>query len=188
MASLLGALLGTGIYYLPTKYLVSGSFYVTRTPQETSPEYFTYEGYYSQQTSIAYTNTVIALLESIDTRKEVLESQSQATSEKNLRKLARDTKVTKSGPQIITLTVKRNSPHSAENYWNSYAETLLNTVMEKNQNGDRELQVLKVAEKPVTAPVYKSLPIDIIVGSFVMLACSAGYASLKEYNGKGRKK
>jgi len=71
-ATFIGLVLGIIFYFLPSKYISSGSFYVSKKTDK-SLDFFTYEGYYAQQSAITYADSVITLAKSVDIKKDVLE-------------------------------------------------------------------------------------------------------------------
>ena len=96
-ASFIGLILGIIFYFLPSKYISSGSFYVSKKT-DNSLEFFTYEGYYAQQSAITYADSVVNLAKSVDIKKDVLEKMNQPINEKNLRELNKSIKIKKAGP------------------------------------------------------------------------------------------
>ncbi len=177
----IGILAGYSFFLLPQKYIASGSFYITRKTEEMSQEFFKYEGYYSQQAALSYTNTIAALFESLDITSKSLEKLNISTNEKNLRKYQKRINVVKAGPQLITLTVKEENFNLAKDFWNTLADTTINESLEMNKNGDTNLNVSKVSKEPVVKEAYKSLPLDIVLGGILGGVFSLLYAAVNEY-------
>jgi capsular polysaccharide biosynthesis protein len=164
LITLLFGLIGVGTYFfLPKKYTATGSFYVQRSTENSSGKYFTYEGYYSQQTALAYANTFIGFLESDNTRKNALQNLNISATEQNLRALGRQINVKKSAPQIITLTVKDNSSTAAAKLWSFIATDNLTAAKELNQTGDAALQIEQIGD-PVVKEQYSNLFINALAG------------------------
>jgi capsular polysaccharide biosynthesis protein len=181
LASLVvGALLGIGIYFLPPKYVATGSFYIKRGISNQTG-YFTYEGYYSQQTALAYTNSVIALLDSLDVKKMVLDKMKIESTEKNLRWLSRIISVKKTGPQLISVTVKGKTYAQAQTIWNKLSETLLVTTFQLNKDSDPNLMVTAVSSQPVVKTTYKSLVLFGTAGVLLSLTLFSFFICIKEY-------
>ena len=175
-----GALLGIIFYFMPSKYVAVGSFFVNR---KISPEnsFFTYEGYYGQQTALTYTNSVLSLMGSIDIRKMVLESNKIPPTSKNMNILNRAIRVTKTGPQVILLTVKANTYEDAKRLWNSVSNVTVATAFEINSNGDENLSISPVSPQPLVGIPYKSIYLYGIVGALVSLTLASFFVCLKEY-------
>lgn len=163
---LIFGLVGVGVYYLlPIKYLASGSLYVKRSVENGDSRYFTYEGYYNQQTAISYTNTVMGFLESIDVRSKALNNLGLPVSEQSLRQLGKQIKVKKSGNQLITLSVKDSSPQQAQNLWNELAKNTINTAQQLNKDSDPALQISQLQEGPVVKEVFRNVWVNFVVGA-----------------------
>ncbi len=176
----IGAILGVEIYFLPPKYISSGSFYIKRGISG-EKNYFTYEGYYGQQTALSYTNSVVALAESLDIKKLVLDRLKIEVNEESLRKLSRMIRVKKTGPQVILITVKADDYTTSENIWTKLSESLLSTTYEINKDGDPNLMVEKVSDFPVVKEGYRSMLLFGIGGSLISFTLFSFYICFKEY-------
>lgn len=154
-ATFIGLVLGIIFYFLPSKYISSGSFYVSKKTDK-SLDFFTYEGYYAQQSAITYTDSVITLAKSVDIKKDVLEKMNRPINEKNLRELNKSIKIKKAGPQIISLEIKGRTYELAEETWTKFSESLIKKSEEMNENSDEKLVVNTVSEKPLTRKAYRS--------------------------------
>jgi len=183
ITTIMGALVGLISYYLlPTKYTAVGSFYIKRATESTGIKtYFTYEGYYAQQGALSYTNTVVALLESLDIRNKALQKLNLAVNEESLRKYGKLINVRKMGPQLITLTTEGNIDTEAKTLWNALSDTLLETTAEVNKDGDPKLSISKVAEEPVVKTTYKALWLNTLIGAGTMFSLSIFWVSFREY-------
>jgi len=178
--AILGAALGVGLCFLPPKYTSSGSFYIKRSISG-EKNYFTYEGYYGQQTALSYTNSVVALAESLDLKKIVIEKLGMEANEEGLRKISKMMKVRKTGPQIISITVKADSLNMSEDVWNKLSSTLLNTTYEINKDGDPNLMVVKVSDKPVVKQSYRSAVLFGFCGLLISTTLYLLFVCTKEY-------
>lgn len=176
-----GLVLATIVYFLPHNYSVEGSFFVKRTAEESSSQVFTYEGYYSQQTALAYTNSVIALLQSTDLMKETLTNLSIPITENNLRKYEQNVNVKKAGPQVITLTVKNSDVQKAKAVWNEMAKVLSTTATEVNTKGDPNLSISQVLTQPVVKEPYKPIWLYVVAGLGFGVLAGISFITLKEY-------
>lgn len=177
----LGLLGGLGFYLLPKTYISTGSFYVKRSADTLKFKYFEYEGYYAQQTGISYTNTILALFESMDIRFEALDKLNLPTDMNSLRKYSRLIRAKKAGPQIITLTVTGKDLEETRTLW----ETVANVTLEKNKQmnvyGDPLLSVSKISENPVVKEQYKPLWMCALGGALLLPALATFYFTLREY-------
>ena len=174
-------LAGILAYYLPEKYIATGTLLVQRAP-ETATDYFTYEGFYSQQTAQLFTNTVVGLLESVDIRAKAMENIGIPVNEVSLKRTGKYIKVNKTGPQLIALTVKGNTPTAAENMWNALSSEILSKISQLNSSGDSNLKIVQVYQTPLLSKQYKSMAINIMAGVLFAGAISLLYVSFKYYD------
>lgn len=179
--ALIGLIVGIGVFFIPAKYLAIGSFYINREP-DNNVGFFTYEGYYSQQAALTYTNTVSALLESVDVQSRSLERLGIEINEQSLRYYGKNIKVKKSGPQLITLTVKGNNPEQAKNLWQAVSKELLITADSINTRGDTKLKIAVVSEEPVIKSTYKNVWVNVAAGMLSGIMLGIWFATLKEYD------
>lgn len=180
ICTLIGLLAGVLFHLLPSTYIASGSFYITRK-EDNSESFFTYEGYYSQQTATTYTNSVVALAESVDVKKQVLNKLDFPINKYNVRKINKSLSVKKTGPQIINITFKDKDIKKAETIWECVADILIETSININRDGDGKLTVVKISEKPFIKESYKPISISSIVGILFGFSLGTVIISLKEY-------
>jgi capsular polysaccharide biosynthesis protein len=177
---MVGLILSLVVYLLPAKYVSSGSLIVTRNTQR-SDEYFTYEGYYAQQTASEYTGTVEPLLEGLDVRKKALEKIGVEADQYNLRKLRKDTKVKRDGNQLLILEVKDHDKEIAAEKWNAIAESLIEVSAVSNKKSDPDLNIVMISSVPITKMVYRSIWIYLMTGIFSGLLFGVIKVSFSEY-------
>lgn len=180
LSCFLGLLAGFIFFILPPIYTASGSLYVTRKAED-SGSFFTYEGYYSQQSAITYTNSVVALAESSDVKEQVLKSMGMPLDTINLRKLNNSIIVKKTGPQIINIDVRNKNSDKSKRIWEELSKSIIETSKNINENSNDNLSVVKVSDKPLIRENYKP---PLIIGlSGLLLGFSIGLLviSLKEY-------
>ena len=159
-------MIGVGLYYtLPTRYIATGSFYVQRTVETAkNDDFFTYEGYYGQQTALTFASTLVGLFESTDIKKQALEELGVQPTEENIRRFDRHVRIKRTAPQMITLTTKANTPQEAESLWNAVSSTTLLTANTLTSQGDADLRINQVSENPLVKETYRSLYVNIIAG------------------------
>lgn len=173
--------IGVALYFfLPVKYTASGNLYVTRKIEPVSTE-FSYEGYYSQQAAFLYTKTVIKLLESLEIRKEVLNTLGVEPTDTVLQKYGRRITVRDTDSQLILLKVIADSSKEAATLWQS----LVTTVVEKsaliNKPGDLGISVSSVSGAPVVQKVYRSVWLNGLLGFGFGVFVAVFIFALKEY-------
>lgn len=173
IAVVFGALLGTLVYiYYPNKFTSSGSFYITRTAQNSTDDLYTYDGYYSQQTALSYTSTFAGLLESVDIRKKSLEELNIPVDENSLRITSKLIRAKKSAPQLINLEVKGATAEESENLWKSVASTTLKKAEELNKESDAMIKVYQLNTDPVVKEIYRNIYVYSLFGAVLGLILS----------------
>jgi uncharacterized protein involved in exopolysaccharide biosynthesis len=153
ISALIGALIGLFIQSLPRKFVAQGTLFVTRSVQSNSDQFFGYEGYYAQQAANSYTNTAMALAESIDVRQQVMKKLGVEINDLNIFEYGKLLRVKKAGPQVLTLTFKSDTAEKALKSWTAAAESIVELNSSFNQQGDAQLHIVKVAE-PVIKKNY----------------------------------
>jgi capsular polysaccharide biosynthesis protein len=180
ISAFIGLALGVVLYYSPTKYISTGSFYVGREIDK-SDEFFSYEGYYAQQTAVMYTNSVMSLAESFDVKKSALDDMGLPYNNKNVRILERALKIKKSGPQTITISTKHFDKDTSESMFRSISKSLVKISENLNKSGDNSLFIQQVSTEPLVKEVYKSFYIYSFVGLLSGLIVGLFYLCLREY-------
>jgi capsular polysaccharide biosynthesis protein len=177
---LVGLLAGLAFYAMPSKYISSGSIYVRRKVSEQT-DFFTYEGYYAQQTALGYTDSVSNLIESSDIKKMLLEKSGEAINTIKLLDLQRKVKVKKTGPQLILLEIKEKTPEEAKEKWMSLTDIVILKSQEINMGGDKEISLGTLSKEPLIRETYKNPYIFSLVGSLIGLTLGLIFLSLREY-------
>lgn len=161
-------LIGVSIYYaFPPRYTATGTFFVKRAVESSSGQFFSYEGYYSQQVSLSYAKTFAALLESVDIKSKALQSLQMPVSDETLRKLGRQVRVKSATPQLVTLTVKGESVGEATNIWAAVATSALQTASSVNSGGDALVTVVPVSSAPIVQMVYRNIYLNFLIGALL---------------------
>lgn len=183
--TLLGAL---AYFYLPVRYQAIGSLFVKRVVYPFSEDHFTYEGYYGQQAAVSYTDSVIGLIKSIDVQAAALKKLALPVDDKNLRQLEKMTRITKSGPQVVTVYVKENSPEKAAQTWRALTEATITTAEQLKSGGDPYMNVAKVSQEPVVKEGYRNLPVFSLIGLALGFLLSSFILAIKTYFSKNSDK
>lgn len=183
ITSLIFGLLGVVLFHLiPTKYVASGSIFVTHKVDLVKREEFTYEGFYAQQTSKNYTETVIGLIESIDIRMKALESTGGSVTSQNLRNLKKDTVVKETAPQLITFYFKGNSIEYVTALWNAFVtETITASNSLNETQGNPQIHVTTLDNTPIVYASYTNVFLNLGIGVFAGFILSTFIIALKEY-------
>jgi len=178
---LCGGFLGVAVSFLPGKFKTEISYFVGRAADRPSTEFFTYEGYYAQQTAQSYTNTAIAILESQDLKRAVLEELGFPVTDNNIRKLSRSYRISKNGPQVITLSVTDYNYDKSVNTFTVISTEFLDTGKKIGAGSDENISVTPLSSKPVVRQEQRPLIYLVIGGLLFGMAASILKIALKEY-------
>ena len=189
LSCLLFGILGVLAYYfLPPKYYATGSLFVRRASYPYSENHFTYEGYYSQQAGMFYTNSVLGLIESEDIRAQALNTLEIPINEVTLRRYERKIRTVKSGPQLVGLIAKDDTSDKAGALWQAVANSTINTMNNISRQNDPFVGVLKISEDPIIKESYRNIVVFTLVGVCFGLIFSTTYLALSNYLTKSSKK
>lgn len=164
-------------YLLPVKYRSKIDIYVKRRGTQESENYYTYDGYYSTQASVQYTDTVSGLFKSIQilrkTAEKVQADDRYLSAENEPEVLAIDVDYLESiadkivvedvAPQVITVEfVHRDETKSK--LWLSYLSSeVIEEVERINKTGDSKFDV-STFDTPIIKEVVPSYVINVVVG------------------------
>ena len=153
---------------LPQSFKSSGLLFVTREPDVSSTSYFTYEGYYSQQTAQQYTDSVLGILKSLPFKASV-------TSVNN------NVIVQKLGPQLLSVTVSDGDAVVSKRLWKALSDQAVKTVTEINKNGDSKITLQLLNNDPLTEIVAVKPWLASMGVFFGLLALGLGLWSTWRY-------
>ncbi len=178
----LGGVLGLLVFYfVPVKYQVVGTVFVTRESESYKRTDFTYEGYYAQQTAKNYTKTLIGILESVEARKEALQTMGIPVTENSLRKAKRNLSIKEFAPQMVTVQVKDLDSEKAKEYWEKLTEVALKSADQLNKNSDSMLRLTITEGSPTVYKGFHNIWFNIYLGAALGLFLGIFSFSIKEY-------
>lgn len=171
-------------YFLPKSFTSNVEMYVRHKGSDAHSLYYTYDGYYSTQASVQYTETVAGFLQSysslVNTASKVEKDpdyikggflpKELSTNTDYLVDFRKHISVKIAAPQLIVISV--NDPDSAvSELWAKYlGDTVTNSVGELNIKGDSNF-VISTIHDPVTQTNKLSIVIDeiiaLIIGLFI---------------------
>ena len=179
--TVMGISIGFVLGYFTEKYSATGSFYIGRKIDPNQSRFFTYEGYYGQQTALSYAKTAVELVSSPDVKKQTLEKLNIEVTDTTLREFGNLIRIKKVGPQLITVTVKGSTEEKAAKMWVLLADSFLETAEILNLQTDPELKIIKVSPLPIVKHSYLPLVSLPIAGGLIFLTIRMLLSSLKEY-------
>jgi len=154
---LLSVLLAGVTYFvsknLPASFRASGLLFVTRQADSSSTNYFTYEGFYSQQTAERYTDSVLGILKSDQVKKLALDSLNLPSSSPDVKRFGNNTLVQKTGPQLLSVTISAGDSDTSKSLWQALADQTVKSVSAVNQSGDSKITVQVMNQELLIAEV-----------------------------------
>lgn len=175
VASLIFTMLAVGVYFLPPKYIASGSFVVVRNVEPLA-EAFSYEGYYAQLTSQDFSKNLISFFKN----ESVLQKVS-SDAQIDRTELKRKIRVVKEAPSVSRLEVSHSSMDTARSIWISLRDEVLSIVEELNKGTDPRLKVFVIGNDPVLKQSYRNIYVFGATGAMVGFLLASFYFGLKEY-------
>jgi len=181
-------------YILPVKYQSSIDVYVKRLPSNQTGDFYTYDGYYSVQSSVQYTDTVAGFFQSLHVVQKAAENveadRDYEKGEKDPDILAEDVDylegvagkviVENLAPQVLQASYTNTDKVKSEMWIKYLGEEVVQTVSELSSGGDNEYQVT-VSEFPLTKEVTPSLILNSIVGLVAGMTLGVTGAFLPHY-------
>lgn len=168
-------------YFLPPCYEASATLYVARKVEESEGDYFTYEGYYGQQTAERYTETVVGFLTSEDIIRQALRKVAKSDDPEAVKEVFRNLKARRTAPQLVSLKVKQRSAPEAQYLWKALSEAVIETTNYLNQESDKKLTISLLEVEPLVKDKKPVLWLSGLIGFMVGFFAFAAIASLMEY-------
>ncbi len=177
LCTLLGVLL---TYLIPVSYSSSIDVYVRHKGTANSQLFYTYDGYYSTQASVQYTDTVAGFLQSLSTvddaanlvQKDPLYKSgdfqpAELTDQADyLASFQRNINVKIVAPQLVNVSVHDNSPVVAQLWAQSLGTVLTANLKQLNQEGDANFTIDTI-HAPITETNKLNLYIDTAIGLII---------------------
>lgn len=180
---IIGGALGAG-YAVTQKdaYKATLSLFVQRqTDASGQTPYYTYDGYYAQQSAAAYTDNAIKLLTNDEIVTRAAKQANLYSGESSVNNLRGAITVKKDAPQLISLSVVLPKHDDAANFTSGLADALRTRTTELNQDGDKKLAVDPVNTQPFVVLVRPLLPLYAAVGAGLGLLLAIAVAALWAY-------
>lgn len=167
---------------LPTTHTASLTLYVKRqAAAEPSADYYTFDGYYSQQAAEKFTETVVGFLKSKDILLTAAKLADLPTDQKSLERLEGSIKVRQEAPQLVSLKVDQEDGAVAKVFCSSLAQATTERINLLNQTGDRALSVDLLNPEPLVEKNEPKVVLNTVVGLLSGLGLWLMYVFLKEY-------
>ncbi|MFA6981522.1 MAG: hypothetical protein WC243_00635 [Patescibacteria group bacterium] len=168
-------LTAVGVYFLPPKYVASGSFVVVRNIEPLAAD-FSYEGYYAQLTSQDFSKNMISFF-----RNESVLDKVASNLQMDRTWLRKKIRVVKEAPSVSRLEVRHSSPDVAKTIWVALKDEVLGIVSMMNQRTDPGLEVFVIGDEPVVKSTYKNVYVFGVAGAMLGFLLSSLYLGLRDY-------
>ena len=170
VVTVIGGLAGFAYSKVKTeKFEAQNTLYVKREADTKASAYYSYDGFYAQQVSKEYTDTVLGLLKTIEPYRDAVD---KTTASMNPRLLMGNTKVRKVSPQIISVSVTNVNEETAKDSLKALVAGLADKVKALNQGGDKKIQVEPVRTEPITTLDKTSQLLNLSIGFLAGLIIS----------------
>lgn len=166
---------------LPPMYTASLTFYVKRQATEASADYYTFDGYYSQQAAEKFTETVVGFLKSKDILLASARLADLPTDQESLQQLESSIKIKQVAPQLVSLKVEEGSSEEAKKFCTTLAQATTERINLLNQTGDKAISVDLLNSEPLVEKSEPKVVLNSLVGILVGALLSFLYIFLKEY-------
>lgn len=168
-------------YFLPPYYEASASLYVARKIEDEGEEYFTYEGFYAQQTAERYTETVVGLLTSEDVVRQALRKVGKSDDSKSVKNVLRKVKARRIAPQLVSLKVRWGSVGEAQDLWKALSGSTIEATTALNRAGDEQLSISPLETEPLVKDKKPLLWLNGLIGFLGGMVVFTAISSLVEY-------
>lgn len=182
IGSVFFGLLGLFLYfYIPPTYKAVGTLYVSRAITTTTTTEFSYEGYYARQNAVSYVPSVVGMLESVSTRKFILEKLEYPVTVKNLQRLNSNISVKKPAPQLIEVSYKSQSPENAADVWKTLTSYVVSKHYDLNSDIDSTVSIKYLSEAPVVVESFRNPVLNFFVGLLIGFVLMVFVLAFKRY-------
>lgn len=166
---------------LPPTYSASVVIYVRGQVAAPSKDFFTYEGFYSQQTAKEFTDTVAGLAKSQDIIKKALESLGKSSEVKNIKDIQGALSVRKTAPQLVQLTINNADGEEATKAVTALGSAISERVSELNKEGGVLISMQPLDSAPIVEEQKPSVALNILIVALIGLLLSVVVVFIKEY-------
>lgn len=174
--------IGVGVsLLLPATYRASTTLAVRRRVEEANPGYFSYEGYYAQQTAREYADAVVGFLQSDEIVRQALLTVGMPTTQELIGQVSAAIDARKTAPQLVLLQIDWGEVGESADLAAALVSVVKDRSEELNQQGDRAIHIDTLSASPIVEERKPLMVLNAIVGGLVGLFLSVGVVSLVEY-------
>ena len=173
---------------LPPTYTASLTLYVKRQATEAREDYYTFDGYYSQQAAEKFTETVVGFLKSKDILLASAKLADLPTDQESLEQLESSIKIKQTAPQLVSLEVKKEEAAAAKTSCTAVAQATTERINLLNQTGDKAISVDLLNPEPLVEKNEPKVILNSLVGVLTGILLASLYIFLKDYYCAGEAK
>lgn len=166
---------------LPTTHTASLTVYVKRQATEASADYYTFDGYYSQQAAEKFTETVVGFLKSKDILLASAKLAKLPTDQESLEQLESSIKIKQVAPQLVNLEVTKEEAEAARTFCTAVAQATTERINLLNQTGDKSISVDLLNVEPLVEKNEPKIFLNSVVGILTGILLALLYVFLREY-------
>lgn len=166
---------------LPETHTASLTVYVKRQATEPSTDYYTFDGYYSQQAAEKFTETVVGFLKSKDILLTSAKLAGFPTDQESLKQLEDSIKIRQEAPQLVSLKVTQTDAATAKRFCAALAQATTERINLLNQTGDKSISVDLLNPEPLLVKNAPHPILNTLVGLLSGALLGFLYVFLKEY-------
>lgn len=166
---------------LPPTYTASLTVYVKRQASEPTGEFYTFDGFYSQQAAEKFTETVVGFLKSKDILLASAKLADLPTDQEGLKRLEKSIKVRQEAPQLVSLKVTQENGEQAKKFSATLAQAAAERINLLNQTGDKAISVDLLNKEPLVEKNEVPVVVNTLAGVVLGLLAAYIYILLKEY-------
>ena len=190
VSSLLTALLfGILSSKLAASFGVSQSIFVRRETQPGSGNYYSYDGYYSQQAAERFTDTVVAFLKNKDIINQAATESGLARSPEEVGWVMGSFRVKRAAPQLITVSIEGSQRETVVRFVEMMTKKVTLLSVSLNAQGDKSI-VLNNLESSPFVEEKRLVPwvVPLTVFGLMFLTFSLGTATFNAFRGVSGKR
>lgn len=156
----------------PDAYQATVSIFVQKEAAPPNANYFTYEGYYAQQTAASYAETAQQLLKNDEIVKRAAQTANLSTDVKSISTIKKRIITELESPQLIRVDITMPQRDQAFELAEGLSQALKSRTSELNKTGDASLSTEQVNEDPFVVKVRPLAWLYGVVGGLAGLVLS----------------
>lgn len=158
------------------------SVFIRREASVPSPDFYNYDGYYSQQAAERFADTVIGVFRSKDIIYRAGLASGLSASQTNVNDIAGNLKIKRIGPQLITIGFSDAQEDRAVALAKNLTEESMKKLESLNEKGDRYLSLSTLEIKPFVEKKELNPKVAGLVGFTLASFLGSVFLSVLEFS------